>query len=137
MRQYGSHNGRVDNLVGQRQEASGPDAAFALRNICDEGGGRPPRAFIQTGRQHIYPLVATSGEEYDGREDERSELARHVAATVVDDVRRHPDQLMARPGLSVKATNEQSAINEALGNCVKSDSDCHVIAIGPFAVGPN
>jgi adenylate cyclase len=42
-----------------------------------------------------------------------------------------------RPGLSVKAANEQSAVNEALGNCVKSDSDCHVIAIGPFAVGPN
>jgi adenylate cyclase len=42
-----------------------------------------------------------------------------------------------RPGLSLRAANEQSAINEALGNCVKSDSDCHIIAIGPFAVGPN
>jgi adenylate cyclase len=42
-----------------------------------------------------------------------------------------------RPGLSVKAASEQDAINEALGNCVKRDSDCHVIAIGPFAVGPN
>ncbi len=42
-----------------------------------------------------------------------------------------------RPGVSVKATNEQSAVNEALGNCVKSDSDCHIVAIGPFAVGPN
>ena len=40
-----------------------------------------------------------------------------------------------RPGLSLKAVNEQSAVNEALGNCVKSDSDCHVVAIGPFAVG--
>jgi adenylate cyclase len=36
-----------------------------------------------------------------------------------------------------KASNEQSAVDEAFGNCVKSDSDCHVIAIGPFAVGPN
>lgn len=42
-----------------------------------------------------------------------------------------------RPGLSLKAANEQNAVNEALGNCVKHDSDCHVIAIGPFAVGPN
>ena len=42
-----------------------------------------------------------------------------------------------RPGLALKATNEQDAVNEALGNCVKRDSDCHVIAIGPFAVGPN
>ena len=42
-----------------------------------------------------------------------------------------------RPGLALKAASEQNAINEALGNCVKRDSDCHVIAIGPFAVGPN
>ncbi len=42
-----------------------------------------------------------------------------------------------RPGLGLSATSEQNAINEALGNCVKRDSDCHVIAIGPFTVGPN
>jgi adenylate cyclase len=42
-----------------------------------------------------------------------------------------------RPGLGLKAAGEQDAINEALGNCVKRDGDCHVIAIGPFAVGPN
>ena len=42
-----------------------------------------------------------------------------------------------RPGLGLKAANEQAAVNQALGNCVKSDSDCHVIAIGPFSVGPN
>jgi len=42
-----------------------------------------------------------------------------------------------RPGLALKAANEQNAVNEALGNCVKRDSDCHVIAIGPFSVGPN
>ena len=42
-----------------------------------------------------------------------------------------------RPGLGLKAANEQNAVNEALGNCVRRDGDCHVIAIGPFAVGPN
>jgi adenylate cyclase len=42
-----------------------------------------------------------------------------------------------RPGLALKARNEQDAVNESLGNCVKHDSDCYVIAIGPFAVGPN
>jgi adenylate cyclase len=42
-----------------------------------------------------------------------------------------------RPGLSLKASSEQNAINEALGNCAKRDSDCHVVAIGPFSVGPN
>ena len=40
-------------------------------------------------------------------------------------------------GVAVKASSEQNAINDALGNCVKHDSDCHVIAIGPFTVGPN
>ena len=42
-----------------------------------------------------------------------------------------------RPGVAVKANSEQGAINDALGNCTKRDSDCHVIAIGPFVVVPN
>ena len=42
-----------------------------------------------------------------------------------------------RPGLALKAANESNAVNQALGNCAKRDSDCHVIAIGPFSVGPN
>jgi adenylate cyclase len=42
-----------------------------------------------------------------------------------------------RPGLGLKATSEQNAINEALADCAGRDSDCHVIAIGPFSVGPN
>jgi class 3 adenylate cyclase len=42
-----------------------------------------------------------------------------------------------RPGLVLRAGNEQNAVNDALANCVRHDSDCHVIAIGPFSVGPN
>jgi adenylate cyclase len=42
-----------------------------------------------------------------------------------------------RPGLALKASNEQDAVNDALGNCVKQDHDCHVVAVGPFLVGPN
>jgi class 3 adenylate cyclase len=42
-----------------------------------------------------------------------------------------------RPGLGLKAASEQSAVNDALANCAKRDTDCHVIAIGPFTVGPN
>jgi adenylate cyclase len=37
----------------------------------------------------------------------------------------------------VKQPTEQAAVNEALSECVKRDSDCHVVAIGPFTVGPN
>jgi class 3 adenylate cyclase len=42
-----------------------------------------------------------------------------------------------RPGLGLKASSEQNAIDDALGDCAKRDSNCRVIAIGPFAVGPN
>ncbi len=42
-----------------------------------------------------------------------------------------------RPGLGLKAASEQAAVNDALANCAKRDTDCHVIAIGPFTVGPN
>lgn len=41
-----------------------------------------------------------------------------------------------RPGLGLKAADEQTAVNSALADCAKHDSDCHVIAIGPFTVGP-
>jgi class 3 adenylate cyclase len=41
-----------------------------------------------------------------------------------------------RPGLALKASNEQDAVNDALGSCVRQDRDCHLIAIGPFLVGP-
>ena len=42
-----------------------------------------------------------------------------------------------RPGLGLKAASEQNAINDALADCAKRDSNCRVIAIGPFTVGPN
>jgi adenylate cyclase len=42
-----------------------------------------------------------------------------------------------RPGVGLKASSEQNAINDALGDCGKRDSNCRVIAIGPFAVGPS
>jgi adenylate cyclase len=45
--------------------------------------------------------------------------------------------IAGRPGLGLKAASERVAIDDALGDCAKRDSDCRVIAIGPFAVGPN
>ncbi|KYG22629.1 addiction module protein [Bradyrhizobium sp. AT1] len=41
-----------------------------------------------------------------------------------------------RPGLGLKAADEQAAVTSALADCAKRDSNCHVIAIGPFTVGP-
>ena len=42
-----------------------------------------------------------------------------------------------RPGLGLKAATEQAAANAALAECARRDSNCQVIAIGPFSVGPN
>jgi adenylate cyclase len=41
------------------------------------------------------------------------------------------------PGLGLKLADEQTAVNTTLADCAKRDSECHVIAIGPFTVGPN
>jgi hypothetical protein len=40
-------------------------------------------------------------------------------------------------GRGAQGSQRKNAVNDALGDCVKRDSDCHVIAIGPFSVGPN
>ena len=42
-----------------------------------------------------------------------------------------------RPGLGLKAATEQAAVDAALADCGKRDSNCQIIAIGPFTVGPN
>jgi adenylate cyclase len=42
-----------------------------------------------------------------------------------------------RPGLSLKAASELDAVNGALANCARHDSNCRVIAIGMYAVGAN
>ena len=41
-----------------------------------------------------------------------------------------------RPGLALKATSEQAAVDGALADCARQDRNCRVIAIGPFAVEP-
>ena len=78
----------------------------------------------------------------------RPAVSSSIAAEARDDVNRKLAEassgwnavavsVSGRPGLALKAASEQNAVNEALGECVKRDSDCHVIAIGPFSVGPN
>ena len=42
-----------------------------------------------------------------------------------------------RAGLGLKAATEQAAVDAALAECARRDSNCQVMAIGPFTVGPN
>ncbi len=41
-----------------------------------------------------------------------------------------------RPGLGLKGSSEANAVSAAVADCAKHDSDCHVVAIGPFTVQP-
>jgi class 3 adenylate cyclase len=68
--------------------------------------------------------------------DARSDIARQLHA-VTGGWNAVAVGASGRPGLALKASNEQDAVNNALGNCARQDRDCHVIAIGPFLVGPN
>ena len=45
--------------------------------------------------------------------------------------------LARRPGVAVQQKSEQDAINQAVSECAKRDSGCHVVVIGPFTVGLN
>jgi class 3 adenylate cyclase len=80
----------------------------------------------------FFRATATSAIAPDSREDVARRLADATTGWNAVAV-----GASGRPGLALKAANEQDAVNDALGNCVKRDSDCHVIAIGPFSVGPN
>lgn len=42
-----------------------------------------------------------------------------------------------RPGIAVRAADEDAAVKGAMADCTRQDRDCKVIAIGPFIVQPN
>jgi class 3 adenylate cyclase len=86
-----------------------------------------PTAFKVTG---LFEAASNSSIAADARGD----VARKLAGPGWNAV---AVGASGRPGLALKAASEQTAVSDALGNCAKSDSDCHVIAIGPFSIGPN
>ncbi|MEW6454001.1 MAG: adenylate/guanylate cyclase domain-containing protein [Pseudomonadota bacterium] len=42
-----------------------------------------------------------------------------------------------RPGIAIRAADEDAAVKGAMADCARQDRDCKVIAIGPFIVQPN
>jgi adenylate cyclase len=85
-----------------------------------------PTSFKITGFFHADKIAA------DARDDVARKLAEASSGWNAVAV-----GATGRPGLALKAVTEQNAVSDALGNCAKHDSDCRVISIGPFAVGPN
>jgi class 3 adenylate cyclase len=88
-----------------------------------------PTAFKVNG---FFQAAGNSSIAADAREDVARKLAEALSGWNAVAV-----GASGRPGLALKAANEQNAVSESLGNCAKLDSDCRVIAVGPFSVGPN
>jgi class 3 adenylate cyclase len=88
-----------------------------------------PTAFKVTG---LFEAASNSSLAADARGDVARKLAEPLSGWNAVAV-----GASGRPGLALKAASEQNAVSESLSSCAKSDSDCHVIAIGPFSVGPN
>jgi class 3 adenylate cyclase len=88
-----------------------------------------PTAFKVTG---LFEAASNSSIAADARDDVVRKLAEPLSGWNAVAV-----GASGRPGLALKAASEQTAVSESLGNCARSDSDCHIIAIVPFSVGPN
>jgi hypothetical protein len=80
----------------------------------------------------FFDAVTNSSIARDARNDVANKLAEVSSGWNVVAV-----GAAGRPGLGLRGTNEASAVSEALADCAKHDSDCHVIAIGRFTVEPN
>jgi class 3 adenylate cyclase len=88
-----------------------------------------PTAFKVTG---FFQAAGNSSIAADAREDVARKLAGASSGWNAVAI-----GASGHPGLALKAANEQNAVSESLGNCARLDSNCHVIAIGPFSVEPN
>jgi class 3 adenylate cyclase len=117
--------------VRRTLESCGAIAGVACMIVAiDDGFVVPlPTAFNVTG---FFQAAGTSSIAADARDDVTRKLAEASSGWNAVAV-----GASGRPGLALKAANEQNAVSESLGNCARFDSDCRVIAIGPFSVGPN
>jgi adenylate cyclase len=88
-----------------------------------------PTAFKVTG---FFQAAGNSSIAADAREDVARKLAGASSGWNAVAI-----GASGHPGLALKAANERNAVSESLGNCARLDSNCHIIAIGPFSVEPN
>lgn len=121
----------VDDAVRRTLESCGAiaGAACVIVAVNDDFVVPIPATMKATGffKASDSPLIAP-----EGRDDASRRLADAAdgwSAVAVGVAR--------RPGLGLKQASEQAAVNTALSECTKRDSNCHVVAIGPFTVGPN
>jgi adenylate cyclase len=121
--------GSPDEASRRALESCGAFAGVACQIVAaDDNFVVPiPTLFRSTGFFHAAsnPSIAT-----DARDDVVRRLGDGAGWNAV------AVGTAGRPGLGLKTADEQTAVTSALAECAKHDSDCHVIAIGPFTVGP-
>ena len=136
-----SRSDRVDNdlhgnggIVGRRDDTAFAGVLRRDRRHClhDRGGRRcfvvPIPTLLRING--FFHAASNSSIVADARDDVVRKLGDGMGWNAV------AVGTAGRPGLGLKAADEHTAVNAALADCVRHDSDCHVIAIGPFTVGP-
>jgi adenylate cyclase len=125
------YGGRIFNTAGDAGLAEFPSAVEAVRCAIDiQESLRTRNLACPPSRQMAFRIGITIGDVVE-RDGDLLGDGVNIAARLEGLAGR------GRHGLGLKAADETAAVNAALGDCVKRDSDCHVIAIGPFTVGPN
>ncbi|MGC2777384.1 MAG: adenylate/guanylate cyclase domain-containing protein [Bradyrhizobium sp.] len=121
----------VDDVVRRNLEACGAQAGTACMIVAlDDAFVVPvPAVMKATGFFHVasHPAIAAEA---------RDEVVRRLAAS--------PSGWNAvavgtagHPGFGLNGDREETAIGGALADCSTQDTDCRVIAIGPFTVESN
>jgi hypothetical protein len=152
---------RLENVYGPARKnkavALGPGAALffstaadsveeAVRRALESCGGIAgvPCTIVALNENFVVPIPASlkvtgffkSAGNSAISADARDDVARRLA-DASSGWNAVATGAAGRPGLGLKAATEQAAVDTALAECARRDSNCQVIAIGPFAVGPN
>ncbi|MGJ4892524.1 adenylate/guanylate cyclase domain-containing protein [Bradyrhizobium sp. HKCCYLRH3099] len=121
----------VDDVVRRNLEACGAQAGTACLIVAlDDAFVVPvPAVMKATGFFHAASHTAIAAES-------RDEVARRLAAAT-SGWNAIAVGTAGHPGYGLNGDREETAIGGALADCATRDSDCRVIAIGPFTVEDN
>ncbi|WP_257170037.1 adenylate/guanylate cyclase domain-containing protein [Bradyrhizobium sp. SRS-191] len=121
----------VDDVVRRNLEACGAQAGTACIIVAlDDTFVVPvPTVMKATGFFHVASHTAIAAES-------RDEVARRLAAAS-SGWNAIAVGTAGHPGYGLNGDREETAIGGALADCATRDSDCRVIAIGPFTVEDN
>ncbi|MGJ5082807.1 adenylate/guanylate cyclase domain-containing protein [Bradyrhizobium sp. HKCCYLS3013] len=121
----------VDDVVRRNLEACGAQAGTACIIVAlDDAFVVPiPTVMKATGFFHaaIHQAIAPEAREEVARRLEAATSGWNAVAVGT----------AGHPGFSLNGDREETAIGGALADCATRDSDCRVIAIGPFTVEDN